>query len=418
MIQYMKVLTKLINYSLTIFFIAAAIGLAYVAIPAFGNKALIVRSGSMQPSIKVGDLIVVNARTALFTPQSVKIAKYKKGEIVAFSSEKNLSAGRQGAKVLTTHRIVAAELKDNKIYYKTKGDANSSPDQNLVAEEKILGKSTFVLPSVGKLFAFAKNKNGFILMVVLPALLVIVHELVNIVREIKKLKIGSRIESSPLRSNYNLPVFRVLFPLVLGIMFFHNSFAFFSDTATSSDNVFSAADIFPGALGSVVINEIMWMGSQGNASDEWIELRNMTGSTIDLSNWTVFNLGTGTGGTITIPSGKSVGPNSFFVIANDDNDPQSTTIMSLNPDHFDSDVSLQNNGEQLILKNSIGTTIDTANIDDDWFEGNDNPEKSMERNDVPGDGTVASNWHTATTATNLDLGSDEVATPRAANSAP
>jgi hypothetical protein len=213
----------------------------------------------------------------------------------------------------------------------------------------------------------------------------------------------------------------LLLILSVGFISYRVTHALFSDTAQSTDNTFSAASIFPGSSGSVVINEIMWMGSQGNSADEWIELRNMTSSTIDLSNWTVVNLGTGAGGTITIPSGKSIGPNGFFIISNDDNDPQSTSIMSVSPDHFDSSVSLLNPGEQLILKHSNTTTIDTADNDGGgWFAGEDppgqDPKKSMARKDPPGDGTIADNWFTSTTSANLDPTASESATPKAANS--
>ena len=38
---------------------------------------------------------------------------------------------------------------------------------------------------------------------------------------------------------------------------------------------------------NVVINEIAWMGSAASASDEWIELKNTTNESINLSGWTL-----------------------------------------------------------------------------------------------------------------------------------
>jgi len=35
----------------------------------------------------------------------------------------------------------------------------------------------------------------------------------------------------------------------------------------------------------VILNEIAWMGSQNSANDEWIELKNISGSPIDLAGW-------------------------------------------------------------------------------------------------------------------------------------
>lgn len=158
------------------------------------------------------------------------------------------------------------------------------------------------------------------------------------------------------------------------------------------------------------------MGSQGNSADEWIELRNMTNNTIDISNWVVQGLGTGTPGNIAIPSGKSIPPNGFFVISNDT---EATSVMSVTPDHVVG-ISLLNPGELLILRDSGNNIIDSANRTDDWYAGEDpsgqNPKKSMERNLTPGDGTVTGSWHTTTTQVNIDAGKGELATPKAANS--
>ncbi|MBI5081957.1 MAG: lamin tail domain-containing protein, partial [Chloroflexi bacterium] len=44
---------------------------------------------------------------------------------------------------------------------------------------------------------------------------------------------------------------------------------------------------------SVIINEVMWMGTSADSSDEWIELYNTTGSSINLSGWTLIINGSG-----------------------------------------------------------------------------------------------------------------------------
>ena len=139
-------------------------------------------------------------------------------------------------------------------------------------------------------------------------------------------------------------------------------------------------------------------------------------STIDLSNWVIDNLVSGVNNNIVIPAGKSITPNGFFLISNDT---EADSVISITPDHQTSSISLQNNGEQLILRTSAGGTIlDIANGTGAWLAGDDNPEKSMERNSTPGDGAVGVSWHTATSATNIDTDTDELATPRAANSTP
>ena len=437
----MRLVFKSINIFLAIGVFLIALGIAYVAIPYFGNQALIVRSGSMEPTIGVGSVVVVRPEIGLVSPQSNTAPIYNKDDIIAFRSENDPNT-------LITHRVVGSEIKENGIFYQTKGDANEEVDSWMVREKDIVGKTFFTLPLAGYLLAFAKSNTGFPLLIIIPAVLVMILELFNVIKELKGVKKTKAITEirhhlhHPAKhgGKFHLSGLKVLVPLLAVGLIIPVAFAFPGDTETSTGNVFSAARDFGTVLsptptptlppdvtptptginpGDVVINEIMWMGSQGNSADEWVELRNMTSSAIDLSNWTVVNLGTGIRGTITIPSGKSIGPNGFFVISNDSNDPQSTSMMSVSPDHFDSGVSLLNPGEQLILKHSNTTTVDTANINDDWFAGEDppgqNPKKSMERNSTPGDGTVSGSWHTATTQANLDPTRRESATPKPAN---
>jgi len=177
------------------------------------------------------------------------------------------------------------------------------------------------------------------------------------------------------------------------------------------------------STGAIVINELMWMGSSTNTDDEWIELRNMTGNSIDLSNWQITSLvGTTNKETLmlTIPSGKTISANGYFLISHFNKD---TSVINIEPDLVDTHVILRNNDLQIKLYKGIWTNlanlIDTA---DDGsgspLAGNNSTKKSMERNDNPGDGTIASNWHTATGQANLDSDKTELATPRAANSLP
>lgn len=183
--------------------------------------------------------------------------------------------------------------------------------------------------------------------------------------------------------------------------------------------------------GDVVINEIMWMGSDGESSDEWIELRNMTGDDIDLSNWNVHGLssGSGTGAHLEIPAGYSVKANSYFLILRKKWD-ETAISLSKNLDNDEgithkSSISLLNGGEELILKNKPGETIDTAWKNSAWPAGENGTEKrSMERNNIPGDGTVAASWHSCVSGNCNDgiywdtADGNNYGTPGAANLSP
>jgi len=76
-------------------------------------------------------------------------------------------------------------------------------------------------------------------------------------------------------------------------------------------NDFVGEDLPPG---SIVINEIMWFGlhtDDPEGTDEFIELRNTTDQTVDLSMWQIVN---DNDFVVGLPPGSVVGPNDTFLI--------------------------------------------------------------------------------------------------------
>ena len=177
--------------------------------------------------------------------------------------------------------------------------------------------------------------------------------------------------------------------------------------------------------GDIVINEIMWMGSDpaegGSIADEWIELRNTTSEDIDLSGWTIENLGTNDNPTITIPSG-TITAGGYFLIANYPSTHPSSAISDfIAVDFASTSVNLNNGGEQLTLRDAGNNIIDQTPTGS-WAAGNNTAGlyQSMERNHVPGDGTLITSWHTCidsgcTSTAFWDISGDNYGTPRALN---
>lgn len=458
-----KAFLKDIPFGLSILLFAIAVGLILIIAPIGGKKALIVRSGSMQPAIGVGDLITVKLQT-----------NYKAGDVVAFKDPAKSS-------VTVTHRILNEKIQEGKVFYQTKGDANEEADFTLVPKENVIGRADHSIRAIGKVFAQVKTKNGFLMAVIFPAAFVILLELINIAREIRKIKnptpkiiyhqalrhlyhhysrpmgvphpsasfksltqmlLGKKATGSdPAQSSYHTgsdPVkrrglgFRAILPIVVTFLLAGNTFSFYSDTETSINNTFSAAESFGPEPGDVVINELMWMGSTKGASDEWIELRNTTGSTIDISGWQVTKWVTS--GTdheelmLTVPGSSSIPANGFFLIAQfPSGDPGSA--LNVGPNVTTPSVVLNNTDLQIRLFvsnwDSGGTLIDTAGNKSAPLKGEHQtgqPKKfySMERNATPSDGTIASSWHTATASIGFDSGEDveNRGTPKSTNSAP
>ena len=131
----------------------------------FGIQSFIVASGSMEPTLPVGSVV--------FTQ---KMASYNKGDVIAY---------KQGD-VSVTHRIVKVTKNNGVPNFQTKGDANKTADQNKITSKEIIGKQFAFIPVLGKFMVFAKTLPGFIIFVILPALLFISFEMATVLRELDK----------------------------------------------------------------------------------------------------------------------------------------------------------------------------------------------------------------------------------------
>jgi len=174
----------------------------------------------------------------------------------------------------------------------------------------------------------------------------------------------------------------------------------------------------------VVINELMWMGSSGDAYDEWIELKNTTTKEIDITGWIIVNAGKNVGGSKTSiliaradSTPCSIPAGGYFVILNASK--LATTkidLINIYPHFLGVNLSLANSGNgDLILRKPGGEIIDQAE-GDIWPEGDNTKKYSMERNDPPGDGLMAENWHTAADSIGFMPDSFEKGTPGLENS--
>jgi signal peptidase len=167
----MKVFQIIYYYILLAFVVMVAILLIFSAFPIAGNyKIFVVQSGSMAPAIKMGSLVIVKPAN-----------DYKIGEVITFGPYSKTKAP-------TTHRIYDIKVVNGQPVYITKGDANNAPDTREITKRDILGKVLFSIPYLGYAVAFAKKPLGFVLIVIVPAVIIIIDEIKNIYKEIKKKK--------------------------------------------------------------------------------------------------------------------------------------------------------------------------------------------------------------------------------------
>jgi signal peptidase I len=162
----MKKFFKIASNVLTVFVIVIALFLMVTIFPITGNyKVLTVLSGSMEPSIHTGSIVVVKP-----------LAEYKVGDVITFGEISK-------TKIPITHRIY--EIKDNKFI--TKGDANDSPDMKEVLPREVVGKVLFSVPWVGHVVSAAQKPIGFAIVIILPAIFIVYDEIKKIKNEVKRM---------------------------------------------------------------------------------------------------------------------------------------------------------------------------------------------------------------------------------------
>lgn len=153
-------------------------GIAIIAVlfivsvlPITGNiKFMTVLSGSMEPGIKTGSVVLIKPTD-----------NYKIGDVITFGEISKI-------KTPTTHRIYEIKVQGSQPVYITKGDVNNAPDISEITKNDILGKVLLSVPYLGYAVDFAKKPLGFALIIIIPAAVIVFGEIKKIYEEIKKKK--------------------------------------------------------------------------------------------------------------------------------------------------------------------------------------------------------------------------------------
>lgn len=164
---------KFLTYAYYLFVAAiAALGLLLLlsVVPTANVSVKIVESGSMEPSIRTGSIVVIHAQKT-----------YQEGDVVTFFySAKD--------EIPTTHRIIAVKQEGGTRQYATKGDANENPDPRAVDAHRVIGKVLFSVPFVGYVLDFARTPIGFALIIGLPGAYIIFDEASKIYAEVRRIR--------------------------------------------------------------------------------------------------------------------------------------------------------------------------------------------------------------------------------------
>lgn len=122
-----------------------------------GNwKAMSVQTGSMEPQLSPGDLILVRRQSA---------ADYQVGDVITFVNPAHKSQ-------TVTHRIVEKAEGPYRTVFTTKGDANATADR-AISENLVIGKQVASVPLLGLVVDFTRTLPGLLMIIWLPALWII-----------------------------------------------------------------------------------------------------------------------------------------------------------------------------------------------------------------------------------------------------
>jgi signal peptidase len=157
---------------------------SFILIPSMTGKMhfLTVQSGSMEPDINVGDVVV----STYVDPHDIKT-----GDVITFHYRNS-----EDPHQCFTHRVSdVIETMDGSVVFETKGDANEDVDARYVKTDELIGKVSFVLPYLGYVGSFARSPAGYFVFIFIPAILIILFEVTRILKHRNEKKTSKNMKA-------------------------------------------------------------------------------------------------------------------------------------------------------------------------------------------------------------------------------
>jgi signal peptidase len=123
------------------------------------SPLMVVSSGSMIPTLNVGDIILVRGTD----PSTITV-----GTIIIFHSPYDYQ-------MPIVHRVIAITNDGGSIFFQTKGDNNPGPDGWNVPAENLMGVYVAKLPYVGLISLELRGPLGVTLIILLIALIIAIE---------------------------------------------------------------------------------------------------------------------------------------------------------------------------------------------------------------------------------------------------
>lgn len=156
---------RILNWLALLILLLIVVPFVIYAVPGVigAEASFVVLSGSMEPSISTGDVVIVDETT----PEALR-----EGDVITYL--------RSDAETPTTHRIVGITEQDGERAFVTQGDNNDQPDQSPVPASQVMGVVILTIPYIGYVIEFANTTAGFVALIVVPFLLLLAIEIRSI----------------------------------------------------------------------------------------------------------------------------------------------------------------------------------------------------------------------------------------------
>ncbi len=134
-----------------------------------GYQVHIHMNGNMNPEFASGSLTFV---------REIEPEQIAAGDIITFHSQTD-------SDLIFTSRVIGIDREDGQRFL-TRGDANSFNDSTPVLAVNIIGRVTGSLPYAGYVMDYAQTRQGLIVLIFVPGILIIVFQLVKIIKNISR----------------------------------------------------------------------------------------------------------------------------------------------------------------------------------------------------------------------------------------
>ena len=123
------------------------------------SPLMVVSSGSMVPTLNVGDIIIVRG----VDPRTVAV-----NTIIIFHSPVDYE-------MPIVHRVIKIDTEGNSIFFETEGDHNGVPDGWRVPSQNLMGEYVAKIPYVGLLSLELRGPLGVTVIILLVALIIAIE---------------------------------------------------------------------------------------------------------------------------------------------------------------------------------------------------------------------------------------------------